>query len=626
MADSFADTMAGLGVRDDLGQSLDATIGPHSALTSTEHDLSALPGLSLRFPGDPKGARVPASDRELEVVSLIGEGGMGAIYLAHQRSLGRDVAIKTTRIDAGEEAVQALCAEALVTGRLEHPGIVPVHQIGRAPDGRPVLVMKRVEGTNWRVLLREPAHPGWAALRVATEADRAAFHLEVLRRVCDALAFAHSRGIVHRDVKPENVMLGAFGEVYLVDWGLATKNGERRPPGMLLGTPVYMAPEMVDGRAVDARTDVYLLGATLHEILTGRPPHRGTTISEALHDAWLSPVREYGPEVPPELAVLCRRAMTRDPEERPRDAAAVRDAIVEFERHRASRALTRRADERLADLRVRVAEPFAEGEVPALYRLVNECRFAYLEAQREWDQNEAVRPGLTGCAEAAVAIELARRDAAAARALLQEVPGDSPLFARVAALEDAVAGERAESERVQMLAETADANVGPRGRWVMTLMASMGIMLILIGALFRRTPQPDVVELILYALGLTAVIGVGALAGGQEIFRHTFNRRILISALLLMAAVTLDRVLALVTQIPVPVLLVHDQLLIALAFSIGAVWTFRLMAVIGVLFAASSVAAALKPESAFTSLLVANTLSVFAFVIAVARSGRGVRR
>ena len=193
--------------------------------------------------------------------------------MAEQRSLAREVAIKTVKDHAGERARDALCDEAVVTGLLEHPNVIPVHALGCDSEGRPLLVMKRVEGVAWRDLLRDPEHPAWATHAAAPE-DRLAFHLDVLADVSQAAAFAHSRRIVHRDIKPENVMIGEFGEVYLLDWGLAVTAGRELEPGTLVGTPAYMAPEMVGGGRVDGRTDVYLLGATLHEVLTGRPPPR----------------------------------------------------------------------------------------------------------------------------------------------------------------------------------------------------------------------------------------------------------------------------------------------------------------------------------------------------------------
>jgi serine/threonine-protein kinase len=221
------------------------------------------------------------SGPDLLVLDTLGEGGMGRVLLARQRSLARDVAVKVLKPETADaDGALSLLREAVVMGGVEHPNIVPVHALGRDDRGHPVLVMKRIEGTSWRALLDDDAHPTWTAL-LAAHGDRVSAHLEVLMRVADAAHFAHARGVIHRDIKPENVMVGAFGEVYLVDWGIAIRVGRTQPDGdgafRIRGTPAYMAPEMIGGdpTRLDARTDVYLLGATLHEVLTRTPRHRG---------------------------------------------------------------------------------------------------------------------------------------------------------------------------------------------------------------------------------------------------------------------------------------------------------------------------------------------------------------
>jgi serine/threonine-protein kinase len=165
---------------------------------------------------------------------------MGVVELAEQRSLGRLVAIKQPHpgpMDA--DAVAALVSEGITTGRLEHPNIVPVHALGRGSDGRAVLVMKRIEGVPLADLVHRADHPRWAR----ETRDRLTLFVETAIEVLHALAFAHARGVVHRDVKPENVMLGDYGEVYLLDWGIAAPLGQ--PADGIAGTPSYMAPEML---------------------------------------------------------------------------------------------------------------------------------------------------------------------------------------------------------------------------------------------------------------------------------------------------------------------------------------------------------------------------------------------
>jgi serine/threonine protein kinase len=188
------------------------------------------------------------------LMSVLGRGGMGVVYLAHDSMLDRDVALKIV------ERPQDEPNEARILARLEHPGIVPVHDFGELPDGRLFYAMKRVRGDRldrWMAAGHELT-------------DR----LGVFLRVCDAVAFAHAQGVIHRDLKPENVMVGEFGEVLVLDWGLALRNADcgLRIERAAAGTPDYMAPEQASGdAAVDHRADIFSLGAMLGAIADTAP-------------------------------------------------------------------------------------------------------------------------------------------------------------------------------------------------------------------------------------------------------------------------------------------------------------------------------------------------------------------
>jgi eukaryotic-like serine/threonine-protein kinase len=194
-----------------------------------------------------------------EIISTLGRGGMGVVYLARDTALDREVALKVFDRPPGE------ANEARIIARLEHPGIVPVHDFGELPDGRLFYAMKRVRG--------DRLDRWMAAGRDITE------RLAVFLRVCEAVAFAHAHGVVHRDLKPENVMVGEFGEVLVLDWGVAATNANAdcgmriADSGVVVGTPEYMAPEQARGDAVvDQRADVFALGAMLAGISRGVAP------------------------------------------------------------------------------------------------------------------------------------------------------------------------------------------------------------------------------------------------------------------------------------------------------------------------------------------------------------------
>jgi hypothetical protein len=400
---------------------------------------------------------------EVRLQTLLGEGGMGQVFAAEQVSLQREVAVK--RVRPGGTGREALLREALVTGRLEHPGIVPVHILGQTPDGAPLFVMKRVEGITWRDALAAPE----AVERLCGSASPQAvldFHLDVLARVASAVAFAHARGVLHRDLKPENVMLGGFGEVYVMDWGLAVALRadavlpQAAAERAVVGTPSYMAPEMAvgNGAALSERSDVFLLGAMLYHVLAWRPPYHGATLLSTLTEAHLctpAPLPEGTSEA---LSRLCRHAMARDPQDRPESVEAFREALMDCRRHAGSSALSQATDarnERLVALVPRAVEGGTEADVHTARVLYAECRFGYQQALSAWPENTAARAGLTRAVEAMLEIELARRNLDAASLLLLDLPQppDPAFVARV----DALRAARDEAERrTQALERLAD--------------------------------------------------------------------------------------------------------------------------------------------------------------------------
>ncbi len=221
------------------------------------------------------------SATKYEPIGEIGRGGMGTVYAARDTQLGRTVALKVLNIlDRNGQAAARMAEEARILARLEHPGIVPIHDLGTLPDGRIFYAMKFVEGTRLD--------------RYAQANSPLAERLRVFLRICETAAFAHSQGIIHRDIKPENIMVAQFGEVLVLDWGVAKitgvarefpRAGNRGPgdtaPGAGIGTPGYMAPEQASGAVepVDARSNVYALGRTLAALLdpvsgNGRVPKR----------------------------------------------------------------------------------------------------------------------------------------------------------------------------------------------------------------------------------------------------------------------------------------------------------------------------------------------------------------
>jgi serine/threonine-protein kinase len=267
----------------------------------------------------------------------LGAGGEKEIVQVRDRDTCRDVALARPR--AGR-SLQSFIREARILAQLEHPHIVPVHDLGLAPDGRPYFTMKLLSGETLEAVL--------GRLRAGDAKTRASYPLPVLLdifvRVCDAVSFAHAQGVLHRDIKPANVQIGKFGEVRLMDWGLAKRLGD--PPdapgrpcemaaapaetmaGTVKGTPGYMAPEQAQGTAVDVRTDTYALGALLYAMLTWQPPVTGSHIAEVLARTVagvMVPPRQRVPDrtIPPPLAAIAVKALARAPAKRYQTAEAL---------------------------------------------------------------------------------------------------------------------------------------------------------------------------------------------------------------------------------------------------------------------------------------------------------------
>ncbi len=336
-----------------------ATLAPKPREEPPPDDLSIDNQAPVRFEPDvapksashgpsPAGPRretmTPETPGRYEMKREFGRGGQSSVWLALDKHIGRDVAFKQLlpqhsdpRAGASSQVVSAMgvrfLREARITGQLEHPSIVPVYEVGKRADGSFYYTQKLVRGRTFTDALKQ-----CKSLR-----DRLAT-LGHFVDLCQAIAYAHKRGVIHRDIKPDNVMVGEFGETVVLDWGLAKQLGDSRADfeeqeeelgrtqeGDVMGTPAYMSPEQAQGRKreMDAQSDVWSLGAVLYEIICGQPPFIGRNLMQMLIAVSKDPIPEpktIEPGVPPELAAIAMKALTRDRQLRyPAVADMIRD-------------------------------------------------------------------------------------------------------------------------------------------------------------------------------------------------------------------------------------------------------------------------------------------------------------
>lgn len=433
-ADSHTVNMHALGEQDRKAWEQIAASGQSQALTRASHSgvsgLDGCPGmesnlllLSRRLHPRVEHETDPQLLPDYEILKVLGRGGMGVVYEARQASLDRSVAIKviqtipsaekeqfhsTGRLNAAQKLKrEQFLSEAVVTGDLDHPNIVPIYDVARTHEGNLFYSMKRVEGTPWNEAIQS---------RSLDE------NLDILMKVADAVAFAHSRGVVHRDIKPENVMLGEFGAVMLMDWGLAVPTPEFRKLGTvrqvtsLGGSPAYMAPELAIGPIpnITPASDIYLLGAVLYQIISGRPPHTGSGMSQCLLAAVKNIIEPIPMAQQGELYHIAMKAMATLPADRYRSVQEMQTAIRNYRSHTESIHLSRRAAED-------VQRALDSNDYSDYARAV----FSYEEALQLWGENENARQGIIEARLAYAEAACLKEDYDLGLSLLEE---DSPQY------------------------------------------------------------------------------------------------------------------------------------------------------------------------------------------------------
>ncbi|BBM87711.1 WD40 repeat domain-containing serine/threonine-protein kinase [Candidatus Uabimicrobium amorphum] len=340
------------------------------------------------------------SNVNYDISEEIARGGMGVIYKAKQISLQREIAIKKLiDNDSVPHLKEKFINEAVVTAFLDHPNIVPVHELGQSENGDVILAMKLVGGTSWHNILLSPEYD-------------LNDHLQILLSVCNAMAFAHSKQIIHNDLKPENIMIGEFGEVLVMDWGIAVDISEvpdvqkktlsKHKIESPMGTPHYMPIELAQGKGknIGPWTDIYLLGGILYEIITGDPPHMGKDVWEVVSCVLEGPKLQFPPKTPLELQEICHKALSKEFHQRYQCVHEFKKAIENFIKHRESNTISNKACEILAACEKKVVKVTSaqlilqKGERSQLYDQFAQSIARFQQAIELWKGNEIARDAM----------------------------------------------------------------------------------------------------------------------------------------------------------------------------------------------------------------------------------------
>ena len=470
-------------------------------------------------------------DTVLEMGEVIGEGGMGVVHRARQLLPGRDVAVKKLRTP-DKRLANILLNEAVTMGSLEHPNIVPVHLVRIDEDNSPEVVMKHVQGRS--------LYEMFAGRYVRGEALRS--QLEVVISVCRALEFAHANGVVHRDVKTENIMVGAFGETYLLDWGIAIRLDEvETVPKGVVGTPACMAPEMLSGEPTDITrlTDVYLLGTVLHELLTGEPRHDAPSTLGAMTQANLSLPYEYPEDVPTDLAALTNQACAQSPADRPRSIEAFR---LGLERH-----LERWEALKIRDLAVakkaalealvkKAPTSEATAHHHAVRRLFTESLFGFTQAEHLVAGCPGIQQGVQEVTTIFFRWCLEQELVGECEVLLDTLPSKSPaLVAELDALKARKAKEARRVDRLERFGASYMREPSRKGRMILALSVSAATTLLVLGVVIYDSlyPSPIHPERLMYTMGgLSLATILGTFLGRKTLFANRIGEHLTNSVVL----------------------------------------------------------------------------------------------
>lgn len=429
-------------------------------------------------------------------------------------------------------------------------------------------------------------------------------------------------------------MIGEFGEVYVLDWGLAAalqpevhawlpRVSECNAPA---GTPAYMAPEMVlgDGSQLSARTDVYLLGAILYEILTGSPPHTGKTLREVMFAAFRSEPPPLPDSVPRALGAICRRAMAHVPADRFASTDELRVALVDFRRHRVALTLAEEAANRLDVLRAMIDENAEDARTDSeIYKVFGECRFGFVQALR-MDKTEEARSGLQAVLELMADRELSRSAYHAASLIIAEFPEERPGFEqRLEKLGSLIASRGIEFESLQKFKHGGDPDIGRESRGLLSRV--LGAVFGLIWLIFHFLWSAGKIEitsglLLLHGLSLVLVIAAIRRFGGRWLLQNSSSRRMMLGLHIMVIGALGYRLITWLVGIPALQALPGEIMFYGVGASVLGLAQDRRLTSAGISYLVGGLAAALLPNYVMLCFAATNLVALWSLAFSLQKS------
>ncbi len=527
------------------------------SLTSTKHTITL-----SHHNVDEEDAHLFLSD-EIEIEKVLGQGGMGTVYLAQQKCPERDVAIKRSNNDL-PHFHRALIQEAMITGALEHPNIVPIHELTLDGPNGPEVVMKRVLG---RTLQRFD-------IDKIQDDEQLRQAIGWMIQVCNALQFAHEKNIIHRDIKPDNIMIGDYGEVYVLDWGIAIhlERAKNIPIGMV-GSPAYMAPEMLSGDSTDIsiHTDVYLVGATLHELLVGQPRHVSFDYSQIFELVEASVPFTYSEHIPEELAQICNKACHVNKEERFQSISELKGALIHFLKFREVNKMYNAACEEVEKLQqIFEKEESSQENTILIFEHYSNARFAYEYTLNIHTEHVPSTKGLEELFIMMVNHYLDKGDMISAKTILLQIenPPQQLLEAYEKAKESIFKTEE-EHSRIFNLGKSIDAKNSRRYRSILTgmvLLLAAGLMVLV---MYVGTNEITISNQDLMLQGMFFIVPIALILyfGRETLLNDRIGRQATVGIVGSIIGIVLTRWAGLELDIPPSQVLVFEKIVVAMGFA-----------------------------------------------------------